>query len=125
MRGSSPRMTKQQKRRTIPMRYELYYWPSIQGRGEFERLALEEAGGEAPHPGFLALPRAEIHALFRAPAGHERRPLSARAPAELCRPLAVPDRRGPALRFPETDEAVRAQGAARHRAARPGRQASA
>jgi len=24
--------------------YELYYWPSIQGRGEFIRLALEEAG---------------------------------------------------------------------------------
>jgi glutathione S-transferase len=26
------------------MRYLLYYWPSIQGRGEFVRLALEEAG---------------------------------------------------------------------------------
>ena len=26
------------------MRYELYYWPSIQGRGEFVRLTLEEAG---------------------------------------------------------------------------------
>jgi glutathione S-transferase len=26
------------------MRYELYYWPGIQGRGEFVRLALEEAG---------------------------------------------------------------------------------
>ncbi len=26
------------------MRYELYYWPSIQGRGEFVRLALEEVG---------------------------------------------------------------------------------
>jgi glutathione S-transferase len=26
------------------MRYELYYWPSIQGRGEFIRLALEDAG---------------------------------------------------------------------------------
>ena len=25
------------------MRYELYYWPTIQGRGEFVRLALEEA----------------------------------------------------------------------------------
>jgi glutathione S-transferase len=25
------------------MRYELYYWPEIQGRGEFIRLALEEA----------------------------------------------------------------------------------
>lgn len=26
------------------MRYELYYWPTIQGRGEFIRLALEEGG---------------------------------------------------------------------------------
>ena len=25
------------------MAYELYYWPGIQGRGEFIRLALEEA----------------------------------------------------------------------------------
>jgi glutathione S-transferase len=29
------------------MTYELYYWPTIQGRGEFVRLALEEA--EAPY----------------------------------------------------------------------------
>ncbi|MBE0622965.1 MAG: glutathione S-transferase [Burkholderiales bacterium] len=28
------------------MIYELYYWPGIQGRGEFVRLALEEAGAE-------------------------------------------------------------------------------
>src|SRR5215471_4216403 len=28
------------------MAYELYYWPGIQGRGEFVRLALEEAGAE-------------------------------------------------------------------------------
>ena len=28
------------------MRYELYYWPSIQGRGEFIRLALEDAGAD-------------------------------------------------------------------------------
>jgi glutathione S-transferase len=26
--------------------YELYYWPSIQGRGEFVRLALEEGGAD-------------------------------------------------------------------------------
>ena len=26
------------------MTYELYYWPGVQGRGEFVRLALEEAG---------------------------------------------------------------------------------
>lgn len=28
------------------MRYEFYYWPSIQGRGEFVRLTLEEAGAD-------------------------------------------------------------------------------
>src|SRR3546814_6015121 len=28
----------------IGMTYRLYYWPGIQGRGEFVRLALEEAG---------------------------------------------------------------------------------
>jgi glutathione S-transferase len=28
------------------MRYELYYWPTIQGRGEFIRLALEEGDAE-------------------------------------------------------------------------------
>jgi glutathione S-transferase len=29
-----------------PVTYELYYWPSIPGRGEFVRLALEECGAE-------------------------------------------------------------------------------
>ncbi|MGZ5873776.1 MAG: glutathione S-transferase [Bradyrhizobium sp.] len=28
------------------MRYELFYWPGIQGRGEYIRLALEEAGAD-------------------------------------------------------------------------------
>lgn len=27
-----------------PVTMKLYYWPSIQGRGEFVRLALEDAG---------------------------------------------------------------------------------
>ncbi len=47
------------------MSYELYYWPSIQGRGEFVRLALEEAGAayvdvarsNAPGAGLPALTR--------------------------------------------------------------------
>jgi glutathione S-transferase len=30
----------------MAMRYELYYWPEIQGRGEFVRLALEESGAD-------------------------------------------------------------------------------
>ena len=28
------------------MRYQLYYWPHIPGRGEFVRLALEAAGAD-------------------------------------------------------------------------------
>jgi glutathione S-transferase len=40
------------------MRYELYYWPTIQGRGEYIRLALEEAGANyrdvAREPGGMA-----------------------------------------------------------------------
>ena len=28
------------------MRYELYYWPGLQGRGEFARLVLEDAGAD-------------------------------------------------------------------------------
>ncbi|WP_315741848.1 MULTISPECIES: glutathione S-transferase [unclassified Bradyrhizobium] len=40
------------------MRYELYYWPMIQGRGEYVRLALEEAGADyrdvAREPGGMA-----------------------------------------------------------------------
>jgi glutathione S-transferase len=42
------------------MRYELYYWPDIQGRGEFVRLALEEAGADyvdvARRPGARGVP---------------------------------------------------------------------
>jgi glutathione S-transferase len=41
----------------IPRRYELHYWPSIQGRGEFIRLALEEAG--APYVDVARLPEGE------------------------------------------------------------------
>jgi glutathione S-transferase len=36
------------------MRYELYYWPEIQGRGEFVRLALEEAA--APYVDVALVP---------------------------------------------------------------------
>ena len=41
------------------MKYELYYWPGIQGRGEFIRLALEDAG-------------AQYADLARGPAGVEK-----------------------------------------------------
>jgi glutathione S-transferase len=54
------------------MRYELYYWPSIQGRGEFVRLTLEEAGADyadvARQRGAGALaPLLEGKSLARAP----------------------------------------------------------
>jgi len=56
------------------MRYELYYWPSIQGRGEFVRLALEEADAEyvdvarLPQRGAAALmPILEGKSAARAP----------------------------------------------------------
>jgi glutathione S-transferase len=47
--GGAPTKYGSATRRPLPdeenwMAYELYYWPSIQGRGEFVRLALEEAG---------------------------------------------------------------------------------
>lgn len=39
------------------MRYELYYWPMIQGRGELVRLAFEEAG--VPYVDVARLPKAK------------------------------------------------------------------
>ncbi len=45
------------------MRYELYYWPGIQGRGEFVRLALEEAG--AKYVDVARQPKRGIPALMR------------------------------------------------------------
>src|SRR5258705_120074 len=55
------------------MRYELYYWPSIQGRGEFVRLALEEAAAEyvdvarLPHGTAAIMPFLEGKSIDRAP----------------------------------------------------------
>lgn len=49
------------------MRYELYYWPGIQGRGEFVRLAFEEAG--VPYVDVARLPKAKgggVGAVVRA-----------------------------------------------------------
>ena len=45
------------------MRYQLYYWPSIQGRGEFVRLALEDAG--ADYEDVARLPQRGVAALTR------------------------------------------------------------
>lgn len=47
------------------MRYELYYWPSIQGRGEFVRLALEEAGVDYVDVGRESGPGMGVPAMMR------------------------------------------------------------
>jgi glutathione S-transferase len=43
--------------------YQLYYWPSIQGRGEFVRLVLEEAG--APYVDVARQRRGGLEAMMR------------------------------------------------------------
>src|SRR5438094_2478051 len=52
-------------------RIELYYWPTIQGRGEFVRLLLEEAG--ADYVDVARLPRAKggMAAMMRFVDGEE------------------------------------------------------
>ena len=59
------------------MKYELYYWPNIQGRGEFVRLALEEAG--ADYVDVARMPEAKgggVKALMRAMKGAEPEPFA-------------------------------------------------
>lgn len=58
------------------MRYELYYWPGIQGRGEFVRLALEEGGadyvdiGRMPEAGGMGMPA--LMRILEESAGRQR-----------------------------------------------------
>jgi len=47
------------------MVYELYYWPGIQGRGEFVRLALEEAGADYRDMALVPEPEGGVAALMR------------------------------------------------------------
>ena len=56
------------------MAYELHYWPDIQGRGEFVRLALEEAG--ADYVDVARLPQGEggVDALMELMNGAEAHP---------------------------------------------------
>src|SRR5690349_16866365 len=49
------------------MPYELYYWPSIQGRGEFIRLALEDAGADYVD---VARQKNGVEVMFKAMARH-------------------------------------------------------
>jgi glutathione S-transferase len=50
------------------MRYELFYWPSIQGRGEFVRLAFEDAGADYVD---VARSKAGMDAMMRFLRGEE------------------------------------------------------
>jgi glutathione S-transferase len=58
------------------VRYELYYWPSIQGRGEFVRLALEAGGADYVDVGRLPKGRGggfeAIQRVLDAPPGKAR-----------------------------------------------------
>ncbi|MFB6264728.1 MAG: glutathione S-transferase [Bradymonadaceae bacterium] len=87
-------------------RYQLYYWPHIQGRGEFVRLVLEDVGieyddvGRASEDGFEAV-AAEIggHPRAFAPPLLETPDLAISQTANICAFLA--DRHGT---MPQTEE---------------------
>lgn len=55
------------------MRYELFYWPSIQGRGEFVRLALEAAGARYVDVARERGPGLGVAAMMRVMADRETR----------------------------------------------------
>ena len=59
------------------MRYQLFYWPEIQGRGEFVRLALEDAG-------------ADYDDVARKSGGTDRMMAMMRGPGEKRPPFAPP-----------------------------------
>ena len=54
------------------MRYQLYYWPEIQGRGEFVRLALEDAGASYDDVARKSGGMDKMMAMMRG--GREKRP---------------------------------------------------
>ena len=54
------------------MRYQLFYWPEIQGRGEFVRLALEDAG--ASYDDVARKPGGMNRMMAMMDGGREKRP---------------------------------------------------
>jgi glutathione S-transferase len=56
------------------MNYELYYWPTVQGRGEFVRLALEESGARYRDVARESGKGAGLAAMMRELSGHSHRP---------------------------------------------------
>ena len=74
------------------MQYRLYYWPGIQGRGEFVRLALEEGGARYLDVAAVRGARGGVPAILRMLAARgERRP-----------PFAVPVLEAGGLRIAQT-----------------------
>ncbi|HKU42950.1 MAG TPA: glutathione S-transferase [Polyangiales bacterium] len=74
----------------MPSDYELYYWPEIQGRGEFVRLALEDAG-------------AAYRDVARAAGGMRRmQKLLSAAPSGIATPFAPPFLRSGKLLIAQT-----------------------
>lgn len=69
------------------MTYELYYWPSIQGRGEFVRLAMEEAG--APYRDVARDKGKGIGAMMRLLDGRAARTLPFAPPILKAAPLLI------------------------------------
>jgi glutathione S-transferase len=92
-----------------PMSYELFYWPSIQGRGEFVRLALEDAGADytdvARGPGGVA----QMTALLKSEGLVPFAPPFLRCEALVISHVAnILNWLGPRLGLVPTDEAIRA-----------------
>jgi glutathione S-transferase len=96
--------------------YELYYWPSIQGRGEFVRLALEAAG--APYLDVARRPADEgggvkvLTAMLAATSGGGpffAPPLLRHGAVTLSQTAAILQYLGPRLHLVPEDEASRLQ----------------
>src|SRR5438552_8752331 len=96
-------------------RVELYYWPTVQGRGEFVRLLLEEAG--ADYVDVARLPRAKggMAAMMRFLDGEEAGALPFAAPFVKVGDVVVSQTANilaflaPRLELVPADEALRAK----------------
>jgi glutathione S-transferase len=88
------------------MKYELFYWPEIQGRGEFVRLALEDAGADyvdvAREPGGMQ----RMQALLAAHKGFAP-PLLRAGRLVLAQTASILHHLGPQLQLAPTSEAPR------------------
>jgi glutathione S-transferase len=95
-----------------PTRIELFYWPTIQGRGEFVRLALEEAGADYVD---VARTKGGLASMMRILEGQEAGALPFAAPfvrtgdAIVSQTASILAVLAPALGLVPDDEAARAE----------------